>query len=111
MILLVPYDIGYHTRTLIKDQVLANFLLPKEVFHVEIPRIELSPPTIDEEWTLMVDGFQMSLGQKLGIILISLDLGFIKHALKLEYLTSNNSVKYIVLVDGFMMALELKVSL
>lgn len=61
----------------------------EEVIEIEVEDVD----ALDEKWILMADGALNKFGAGLGIILITLDLSFIEHAIQLEFFASNNEVE------------------
>ena len=105
------FDIRYKPRTMIKGQVLADFIMeftltePTETVQL-VPDLPI--------WRLSVDRAANAQGSGGGLILTSSDGIDVEHALRFGFQASNNKAKYEAVIVGLnlahsMMADQLKV--
>ena len=98
---LMDQGITYAPRTVIKSQVLADFI-------AEWTEVQM-PPTIanQEYWTMYFDGSLMKNGAGAGIVFIS-PLGVrMRYMVRLHFPSSNNITEYEALINGLRIAIEL----
>ena len=87
---LSEFDIEYQSRSAIKGQILADFI-------VEIS--DLQPRDISETlWILETDGSSRAMGGGAGMVLQSLEGLSIAQAVKFAFATSNNEAEYEVVL-------------
>ncbi|XP_024010357.1 uncharacterized protein LOC112085378 [Eutrema salsugineum] len=94
---LSEYDIEYRNRSSAKSQVLADFL-------IELPAEATNEPTLDEVWTLHVDGSSSKHGSGIGIRLTSPTGEILEQSFRLNFHASNNEAKYEALIAGIRLA-------
>ena len=98
---LSEFDIRYKSKTVIKGQVLADFVM-------EFTLAELSEntqtPTDLPIWRLSVDGATNTQGSGAGLILTSPEGIDIEYALILGFQASNNEAEYEVVIAGLNLA-------
>ncbi|XP_073130891.1 uncharacterized protein [Henckelia pumila] len=82
------YDIQYETRTVIKEQALADFLT--KTVHLEN----------EDPWKVYVDGSSSIEGSGVGVVLISPMGEEMKLAVKLDFKASNNEAEYEAVLAG-----------
>ena len=99
-------DIKYKSKTTIKGQVLADFIM------------EFTPAKLAEEkratpdlpiWKLSVDGTANSQGSGAGLILTSPEGIDIEYALRFGFQASNNKAKYEAVIAGLNLAHSMEV--
>ena len=83
---LMGHDIKYIPRTTIKSQALMDFVA--EWTEVQLPTLDVT----HEYWTMYFDGSVMAPGPRAGVVLISLDRSWLRYAIRLHFLASNNTV-------------------
>nr|GEW40712.1 reverse transcriptase domain-containing protein [Tanacetum cinerariifolium] len=104
--MLGEHNITYRRRTLVKGQILADFL-------TEMPD-ENSPAapvakTQQEPWTLFTDGSSCVDGSGVGLILTSpMGIEF-TYALRFQFVASSNEAKYEALIAGLRIAAQMGV--
>ncbi|KAK3033968.1 hypothetical protein RJ639_034132 [Escallonia herrerae] len=100
------FDLQYKSRTAIKAQALADFIvectLPEDP-----PQLAISEVT--DPWNLYVDGSSALGSSGAGLILISPEGFTIKYALRFGFQASNNEAEYEALLTGIRLAHALKV--
>ena len=91
---LTDQGITYASRTAIKSQVLADFII--EWIEVQTP-----PTVIDHEyWMMYFDGSLMKKGAGVGLVFVS-PLGVrMRYMVRLHFPSSNNVAEYEVLING-----------
>nr|GEW58700.1 hypothetical protein [Tanacetum cinerariifolium] len=110
---LETYNITYVPRNAIKGQVLADFLLeaivgnlPEEFFRLPA---RVKNKDNDERWTLFINEASNSKGSGVGLVLISPGSTEFTYALRLNFTSTNNEVKYKAFLAGLHMAAKMKV--
>ncbi|GJS44375.1 reverse transcriptase domain-containing protein [Tanacetum coccineum] len=104
------YDIQYRPRTLVKGQILADFI-------VERPEdVPLDTPTEAEEelldpWTLFMDGSSCVDGSGAGLILTNPKGAEFMYALWFRFDATNNEAEYEALIDGLKIAEQMGVKI
>ena len=98
---LMGQNITYAPRSVIKSQVLADFI-------AEWTDIQIPPVSVDHEsWVLYFDGSLMKAGAGVGLVFVS-PLGVrMEYMIRLHFLASNNIAEYEALVNGLRIAHEL----
>ena len=98
---LMDQGITYASRTVIKSQVLADFI-------TEWTEVQTPPAVIDQEyWTMYFDGSLMKKGTGVGLVFIS-PLGVcMRYMVHLHFPSSNNVAEYEALINGLRVAIEL----
>jgi hypothetical protein len=98
---LMGQNITYAPRSVIKSQVLADFV-------VEWTEIQTPPASIEHEtWTMYFDGSVMKEGAGVGLVFI-LPLGVrMEYMVRLHFPASNNTAEYEALINGLRIAVEL----
>ncbi|XP_024015134.1 uncharacterized protein LOC112088911 [Eutrema salsugineum] len=91
------YDIEYRNRLSAKSQALADFL-------IELPAETTNEPTLDEVWTLHVDGSSSKHGSGIGIRLTSPTGEILEQSFRLNFHASNNEAEYEALIAGIRLA-------
>ena len=103
---LSEFDISYKSKTAIKGQILADFVM-------EFTSTELAEATQLMSdlliWRLSVDGVANAQGSGVGLILTSSDGIDIEYALRFGFRTSNNEAEYKVVIDGLNLAHSMEV--
>ena len=97
------HGIAYASRTAIKSQVLADFV-------VEWTEVQMPPAVVDQEyWTMYFDGSLMMKGTSVGLVFMS-PLGVrIRYMVRLHFPSSNNMAEYEALINNLRVAIELGV--
>jgi len=101
---LKPYYIKYESRTTIKGQVLADFIV----------EFTLGGPTQSdhlEGWTLNVDGASNSKCIGIDIVLTTLEGSIIEQFYTLGFPATNNKVEYEAVIAGLRMTATLGISI
>ncbi len=105
--------VEYKPRTLIKGQVLADFVAE---FQGKRGACESSNPSevqadsSSTEWKLFVDRASNMKGSRVGAVLISPDGLILEQAVRLDFLASNNEAEYKALLVGLKSARRLGAS-
>jgi len=94
---LSEYDIEYRTRTSLKAQVLADFV-------IELSLADLDGTNSNKKWLLHVDGSSKRQGSRVGIQLTSPTGEVIQQSFRLGFSASNNESEYEALVAGIKLA-------
>ena len=103
---LSEFDIRYKPKTVIKGQVLADFVME---FTSAEPAENSQTPTNLPIWRLSVDGATNAQGSKAGLILISLKGIDIEYALRFGFQASNNEAEYEAVIAGLNLAHSMEV--
>ena len=92
---------AYVSRTAIKSQVLADFI-------VEWSEVRMPPAVIDQEyWMMYFNGSLMKKGAGAGLVFIS-PLGVcMRYMVRIHFPSTNNVAKYEALINGLRIAIEL----
>ena len=98
---LMDQGITYASRTAIKSQVLADFI-------VEWTEVQTPSAVVDQEyWTMYFDGSLMKKGAGVGLVFVS-PLGVhMRYMLRLHFPSSNNVAEYEALINGLRITIEL----
>ena len=98
---LMDQGITYASQTVIKSQVLADFI-------AEWTEVQTPPTVIDQEyWTMYFDGSLMKKDTGAGLVFVS-PLGVrMRYMVRLYSPSSNNVAKYEALINGLRIAIEL----
>ncbi|KAL0439892.1 UNVERIFIED_CONTAM: hypothetical protein Slati_2472200 [Sesamum latifolium] len=96
---LSEYDISYQPRTIIKAQVLADFVS-------EMAGISLGDTPKDKKWLLHVDGSSTFQGSGAGIVITSLQGEDFEFTIRFGFKGSNNEAVYEALIAGMKMTHE-----
>nr|GEV35944.1 reverse transcriptase domain-containing protein [Tanacetum cinerariifolium] len=100
------YNITYMPRTLVKGQILADFLIEMPD---EDPQAVLVEETQQEPWTLFTDGSSCVDGSGARLILTNPErIGF-TYALRFQFEASNNEAEYEALIAGLRIAAQMGV--
>nr|GEU81172.1 reverse transcriptase domain-containing protein [Tanacetum cinerariifolium] len=94
---LEAFDITYRPRTLIRGQILADFIAERpdeEGPPIEAPAEEVTP----EQWTLFTDGSSCLEGSRAELILTSPEGEKFTYALRFKFDASNNEAEYEALI-------------
>ena len=105
---LSEFDIRYKSKTEIKGQVLADFVME---FTLAEPAKNAKTPTDLPIWKLFVDGATNAQGSGAGLILTSPKGIDIKYALRFGFQASNNEAEYEAVIVGFNLAHSMEVDL
>ena len=103
---LSEFDIRYRSKTAIKGQVLADFVM--EFTSVE-PAKDAQATTDLSTWKLFVDGASNAQRSGAGLILTSPEGIDIEYALRFGFHTSNNEAEYEAVIAGLNLAHSLEV--
>ena len=103
---LSQFDIRYKPKTVIKGQVLADFVM--EFMSAE-PAKNAQTMTDLSIWKLSVDGAANTQGSGAGLILTSPEGINIEYALRFGFNTSNNEAEYEVVIAGLNLTHSLEV--
>ena len=91
---LMDQGITYASRTVVKSQVLADFI-------AEWIEVQMPPGVIDQEyWTMYFDGSLMKKGADAGLIFVSPLEVRMRYMVRLYFPSSNNVAKYEALING-----------
>ena len=107
------YDVRYKPRTVIKGQVLADFIA-KFAPENNILTGEEHPKDTEQNlgkkgWALYIDGAANSRGSGLGVVLISPEGEFLEQAVRLGFSASNNEAEYEAFLYGLRAARRLSI--
>ena len=94
---LSEFDIRYRSKTVIKGQVLADFIME---FASPEPARDAQVATDPSTWKLSVDGASNTQGSGAGLILTSPEGIDIEYALRFGFHTSNNEAEYEAVIAG-----------
>ena len=98
---LSEFDIRYKLRTVVKGQILADFIMEfTPAQSTEATQLALDLPI----WRLSIDGAANSQGSGVGLILTSLDGIDTEYALRFGFQASNNEAKYEAVIVGLNLA-------
>ena len=98
---LSEFDIRYKPKTVIKGQVLADFVME---FTSAEPAKNAQTATDLSIWKLSVDGAANAQGNGAGLILTSPEGIDIEYALRFGFHTSNNEPEYEAVIEGLNLA-------
>ena len=99
------FDIRYRPRSLVKGQILADFVAefsPKGKLETVCHR-ECRP------WRVFVDGMSSSIGASAGIVIITPKEVWLEHSFRLGFRASNNKAEYEALLVGMRIVLDMGV--
>jgi hypothetical protein len=96
---LSEFDIEYRPRQAIKAQAFADFIA-EFIDADEEPSQEKS----EEKWEVSIDGSSVKGARGVGIVFKMSEGHLLKHAVRLQYLTTNNEVEYKALLIGLRVA-------
>ncbi|GJW78099.1 reverse transcriptase domain-containing protein [Tanacetum coccineum] len=93
------YDIQYRPRTVIKGQILADFIVerPEEGSPDELMA---EPEVLPEPWTLFTDGSSCIDGSRVGLILTNPEGAEFTYAIRFRFEATNNESEYEALIAG-----------
>ena len=94
---LSEFDIQYRPRTAIKRQVIADFI-------AEFTNIKGQGAKAQPQWSIHKDGSSNRRAGRVSIVLHSPKGDEIKFMIRLDFLTTNNEVKYEALIAGLDLA-------
>ncbi|KAG7552152.1 Reverse transcriptase domain [Arabidopsis thaliana x Arabidopsis arenosa] len=100
---LSEYDIQFRTRTSLKSQVLADFL-------IELPLVSMEDKENEGPWILHVDGASSKQGSGIGIRLQSPFGEVIEQSFRLAFNASNNEAEYESLLAGLRLAIGIGIT-
>ena len=103
---LSEFDIWYKPKTVIKGQILADFVME---FTSAEPAEKAQTETNPSIWKLSVDGASNAQGSGAGLILTSPEGIDIEYALRFGFRTSNNEAEYEAVIAGLNLTHSLKV--
>ncbi|KAL8134178.1 hypothetical protein AgCh_009294 [Apium graveolens] len=117
------FDIKYKSRTAIKAQALADFVVECTIPNQEVGGQEDTIPQVKEVdkwdkekddkekeyWVLYFDGASKTNSSGAGLVLQSPDGFLIEYAIKLDFPTTNNEAEYEALIAGLGLAGTLRV--
>ena len=95
------FDLEFVSRTAIKGQVLADFLIE----FMNMPGLE--KVKMERKWVIYVDGSSTKKNGRAGVLLITLDGEELSSSLRLKFRTTNNEAEYEAVITGLGMALKL----
>ncbi|GJY97725.1 reverse transcriptase domain-containing protein [Tanacetum coccineum] len=105
-VMLGEHNITYRPRTLVKGQILADFLVEKPDENPPNTPVVATPP---EPWTLFTDGSSCVDGSGAGLILTSPEGTEFTYALRFQFTASNNEAEYEALIAGLRIAAQMGV--
>ena len=103
---LSEFDIIYKSKTAIKGQVLADFIME---FTSAVPDESAQTMTDILIWKLSIDGASNAQGSGAGLILTSPEGIDIEYALRFGFQASNNEAEYESVIAGLNLAHSLEV--
>ena len=93
--------IAYVSRTAIKSQVLADFI-------IEWTKVQMPPAVVDQEyWMMYFDGSLMKKGTDVGLVFIFPLEVRMRYMVRIHFPSSNNVAEYEALINGLRIAIEL----
>ena len=102
---LSEFDIRYKPRTVVKGQVLADFIMEFTFSNTPAQPVETTQLVPDLPiWRLSVDGAANSQGSGAGLILTSPDGIDVEYALRFKFQASNNEAEYEAVIAGLNLA-------
>nr|GEV36573.1 reverse transcriptase domain-containing protein [Tanacetum cinerariifolium] len=105
-IMLGEHNITYRTRTSVKGQILADFLIEMSG---DVSQAVPTAVTEKEPWTLFTDGSACVDGSGAWLILTNLEGVEFTYALRFQFTASNNEAEYEALVAGLRIAAQMGV--
>nr|GFA49372.1 reverse transcriptase domain-containing protein [Tanacetum cinerariifolium] len=105
-VMLREHNITYQSRTYMKGQILADFLVEKPD---DAPPEASVIKTPQDPWTLFTDGSSCVDGSGAGMILTSPEGTKFTYAVRFQFITSNNEAKYEALIAGLRIAAQMGV--
>ena len=106
---LSEFDIRYKSRTEVKGQILADFIVEFSPSNAPAKTTETTQLAPDLPiWRLSVDWAANSQGSSAGLILTSSDEIDVEYGLKFRFQASNNKVKYGVVIVGLNLAYSME---
>ncbi|XP_074377784.1 uncharacterized protein LOC141719311 [Apium graveolens] len=109
---LSTYDISYDTRTTIKSQALADFVVgfsPTQLTQAEEELKQVTSQVEIQPWTLYIDGASNVNCTGLGLVLKSRQGDIMAYSICCEFKATNNEAEYEALIIGLITAKDLKV--
>ncbi|XP_031282092.1 uncharacterized protein LOC116140629 [Pistacia vera] len=106
---LSEFDISYQSRTAIKSQALADFIVdftPNTTTQAESELLCMNGGS-PSKWTLLVDGLSNVNGSGLGVVLITPEGDIIPRAIRCGFKCANNEAEYEALIAGLSLAKEI----
>ena len=102
---LSEFDMRYKPRTVVKGQVLADFIVEFTPLNTPAQPTETTQLAPDLPiWRLSVDGAANSQGSGAGLILTSPDGMDVGYALRFRFQASNNKAEYEAVITGLNLA-------
>lgn len=98
---LSQFNIEYRSRTTIKAQVLADFI-------VEFIMSEDSPTDVTESWTVQNDGLSAKGRGGVRVAITSPEGDALKYGVQLQFLATNNEAEYEAILMGLRLAKSMK---
>nr|AAR06299.1 putative gag-pol protein [Oryza sativa Japonica Group] len=98
---LMPLDISFKPRTLIKSQALADYLTEWTEYQEDMPEEKM------EYWTMHFDGSKRLTGAGAGVVLISPTGERLSYVLWIHFSASHNMAEYEALLHGLRIAISL----
>ncbi|GJT81071.1 reverse transcriptase domain-containing protein [Tanacetum coccineum] len=105
-VLLREHNISYRPRTIVKGQILADFLIKKPETDVVLPQSDIN---LQEPWILFTDGSSCVDGSGAGLILTNPEGIEFTYALRFEFTATNNEAEYEALIAGLLIAAQMGV--
>nr|GEX28152.1 reverse transcriptase domain-containing protein [Tanacetum cinerariifolium] len=105
-IMLGEHNITYRTRTSVKGQILADFLIKMSG---DASQAVPAAATREEPWMLFIDGSLCVDGSGAGLILTNPEGVEFTYTLKFQFTASNNEAEYEALVAGLRIAMQMGV--
>ncbi|GKG36778.1 reverse transcriptase domain-containing protein, partial [Tanacetum coccineum] len=93
------YDIQYRPRTVIKGQILVDFIVeqPEEE---SSDKLMTEPEVLPEPWTLFTNGSSCVDGSGTGLILTNPEGAEFTYAMRFRFESTNNEAEYEALIAG-----------
>ncbi|GJT95379.1 reverse transcriptase domain-containing protein [Tanacetum coccineum] len=105
-VLLGEHNISYRPRTVVKGQILADFIIEKPNTDVTLPQSKVK---LQEPWILFTDGSSCVDGSGAGLILTNPEGMEFTYALRFEFTSTNNKAEYEALITGLRIATRMGV--
>ena len=98
---LMDQGITYASRTAIKSQVLADFI-------IKWTEVQTPPVVVDQEYRMMYfDGSLMKKGASVGLVFVSPLEVCMRYMVRIHFSSSNNVAEYEALINGLRIAIKL----
>ncbi|GJW61616.1 reverse transcriptase domain-containing protein [Tanacetum coccineum] len=105
---LEEHDIQYRSRTSVKGQIIADFIVERLKDNLEYTLME-DAEELPDPWTLFIDGSSCADGSGAGLILTNPEGMEFTYALRFRFDATNNKAEYEALITGLKIAEQMGV--